>query len=147
MKRRLFLKNLALGSFMVPLLGAGVLFSNRAFAKSVDFKALSNDMSTKITNATVGLFKFKVADIAENGAFVAMTVDASAVEKVTNISFYIHNNHIPLAASFNLLDASAYASVRVKMVESSVVTALVTADGALTAISKEVKVIIGGCGG
>ncbi|HIG89026.1 MAG TPA: thiosulfate oxidation carrier protein SoxY, partial [Candidatus Thioglobus sp.] len=72
---------------------------------------------------------------------------ASKMDGVTNISFYVVNNGTPLAASFNLSGAQGYVSTRIKMGKTSPVDALVTAGGATTKVSQEVKVTIGGCGG
>jgi sulfur-oxidizing protein SoxY len=76
-----------------------------------------------------------------------MTVDASKMSGVTNISFYVVKNSTPLAASFDLSGAQGYVSTRIKMANTSQVEALVTAKGATTKVTQEVKVTIGGCGG
>ena len=66
---------------------------------------------------------------------------------VSSLSVVVKNNDTQLAASFNLEGAQGFVSTRVKMSKTSPVTALVTAAGATTAVSKDVKVTIGGCGG
>ena len=89
----------------------------------------------------------KIPDIAENGAVVPVTVSTD-LENVESISVVVENNPTPLAASFDLSPRSKpKISVRIKMGESSVVRAIVKADGKLYSTAKEVKVTIGGCGG
>ncbi|ABL02528.1 thiosulfate-binding protein SoxY [Candidatus Ruthia magnifica str. Cm (Calyptogena magnifica)] len=147
MKRRLFLKNAMSGSVFATVVGSGLLTPSVVFANSTSFKAKSDVASVTVANAGQGSFKFKAPKIAENGAVVPMTVDASKMKEVTNISFYIKNNPTPLVASFNLSGAQGYVSTRVKMDKTSTVVALVTADGITTSKTQEVKVTIGGCGG
>ncbi|SFV79683.1 Sulfur oxidation protein SoxY [hydrothermal vent metagenome] len=147
MKRRLFLKSAMAGSAVATAVGAGLLTPSMVFANSAEFKAKSDAAGASLAGASKGSFKFKAPKIAENGAVVPMTVDASKTEGVTNVSFYIKNNSTPLAASFNLIGAQGYVSTRVKMGKTSPVTALVTAGGTTTSVTQEVKVTIGGCGG
>lgn len=89
----------------------------------------------------------KIPDIAENGAVVPVTISTD-LEKVESISVVVVNNPTPLAASFNMGPRSQpKISVRIKMGQSSIVRAIVKADGKLYSTEKEVKVTIGGCGG
>jgi sulfur-oxidizing protein SoxY len=61
---------------------------------------------------------------------------------------FVDNNPTPLAASFDLGPKMVpEVAMRIKMGESSNVTAVVKAGGQLYSMSKEVKVTIGGCGG
>ena len=147
MKRRLFLKSAMAGSAVATAVGAGLLTPTAVFANAADFKAKSDAAGASIAGAGKGTFKFKAPKVAENGAVVPMTVDATKMDNVTNISFYVKENGTPLAASFNLTGARGHVATRVKMGKTSAVTALVTAGGATTAITQEVKVTIGGCGG
>lgn len=147
MKRRLFLKSAIASSAVATAVGAGLLTPSMAFANSAGFKAKSDTVVKAIAGAGKGRFKFKAPKIAENGAVVPMTVDASKSKGVTNISFFVKNNKTPLVASFNLTGAVGYVSTRAKMGKTSPVTALVTAGGKTTAITQEIKVTIGGCGG
>ena len=148
MKRRLFLKSAMAGSAVATAVGAGLLTPSMVFANTADFKAVSDAAAAASAGAGKGSFKFKAPKIAENGAVVPMTVDASNMDGVTNISFFVKENGTPLAASFNLSGAPAgYVSTRIKMGKTSQVEALVTAGGATTKVAQEVKVTIGGCGG
>ncbi len=148
MKRRLFLKSAMASSAVATVAAAGLLTPSMVFANSAGFKAKSDAAGASSASAGKGSFKFKAPKIAENGAVVPMTVDASKMNDVTNISFYVVNNSTPLAASFNLSGAAVgYVSTRIKMGKTSPVEALVTAGGVMTKVSQEVKVTIGGCGG
>lgn len=134
-------------------LSAWLAFPKHLFAARPDkaFDATSGD------DAIAELFGFvptpservwlKVADIAENGAVVPVTVRTD-LENVQAISVVVDRNPTPLAASFQLGPRSRpEVSVRIKMGESSRVRAIVLADGKLFSASKDVKVTIGGCGG
>ncbi|SMN02067.1 Sulfur oxidation protein SoxY [uncultured Candidatus Thioglobus sp.] len=147
MKRRLFLKSAIAGSAVATAVGAGLLTPSTVFAASAKFKGLSGKAVTNSAAAGKGSFKFKAPKIAENGAVVPVTVDASKMSDVSNISFLVKNNSTPLAASFNLTGAVGFVSTRIKMGKTSAVDALVTAGGSTTKVTKEIKVTIGGCGG
>jgi sulfur-oxidizing protein SoxY len=88
-----------------------------------------------------------VPEIAENGAVVPVTVSTTLAD-VESISIVVKNNPRPLVASFEIPAGTLPdVSSRIKMGETSDVTAVVkTADG-LYSTSRQVKVTIGGCGG
>ena len=86
-------------------------------------------------------------DIAENGAVVPFTI-SSRVPKTESIALLVEKNPNALAASFNIpAGTEAGVTTRVKMGQTSNVTALVKADGKFYYTTKEVKVTMGGCGG
>jgi sulfur-oxidizing protein SoxY len=86
-------------------------------------------------------------DIAENGAVVPVGV-TSTIPNTRSIAILIEKNPSLLAASFDIPPGTeASVSTRVKMGQSSMVYALVNADGKFHIASKEVKVTLGGCGG
>jgi sulfur-oxidizing protein SoxY len=86
-------------------------------------------------------------DIAENGAVVPFTI-SSRVPKTESIALLVEKNPNNLAASFNIpAGTEAGVTTRVKMGQTSNVTALVKADGKFYYTTKEVKVTMGGCGG
>jgi sulfur-oxidizing protein SoxY len=86
-------------------------------------------------------------EIAENGAVVPLSV-ASAIPDTQAIYVFVEKNPNPLSAAF-MIPAGTDPSVttRVKMGESSRVTAVVKAGGKLYTTSRETKVTLGGCGG
>jgi sulfur-oxidizing protein SoxY len=85
-------------------------------------------------------------DIAENGAVVPVAV-TSRIPNTQSISLLAEKNPFPLAATFDIASgAEPYASVRIKMAQTSNVRAVVKADGKYYTAVKEVKVTVGGCG-
>ena len=69
-------------------------------------------------------------------------------EDFINISIFADKNPQPLAASFILPEGTAAdVSVRIRLGETQVVSAVVESDGKLYTTEQEVKVTIGGCGG
>jgi len=86
-------------------------------------------------------------DIAENGAVVPFTI-SSRIPKTESIALLVEKNPNVLAASFNIpAGTDAGVTTRVKMGQTSNITALVKADGKFYYTTKEVKVTLGGCGG
>jgi sulfur-oxidizing protein SoxY len=148
MQRRLFLKNAVAGSVAITAFNAGLLTTGSVFAATDEFKAKSADLVSKSSRAGKGSFKFKAPKIAENGAVVPLTVDATKMDNVSNIAILTKNNQTPLSASFNFSGAAVgYVSTRIKMGGTSPVIALVMSNGKAFSIEKEIKVTIGGCGG
>lgn len=125
-----------------------ILFAARpdkAFAAETADAAMAELFGTTPTPSDA--VSMKIPDIAENGAVVPVSV-STELENVESISVFVTNNPTPLAASFDLGPKMAPdVSLRIKMGESSNVTAVVKAGGQLYSTSKEVKVTIGGCGG
>jgi sulfur-oxidizing protein SoxY len=86
-------------------------------------------------------------DIAENGAVVPFTI-SSRLPNTQSIALLVDKNPNALAASFDIpAGTEAGITTRVKMGQTSNVTALVKADGKFYYATKEVKVTLGGCGG
>jgi sulfur-oxidizing protein SoxY len=85
-------------------------------------------------------------DIAENGAVVPIAI-TSKIPNTQSISIVAEKNPFPLAATFDVASGvEPYASVRIKLGQTSHVRAIVKADGKFFTASKEVKVTVGGCG-
>jgi sulfur-oxidizing protein SoxY len=85
-------------------------------------------------------------DIAENGAVVPVAI-TSRIPNTQSISIIAEKNQFPLTATFDMTSAvEPYASVRIKMGQTSNVRAIVKADGKFYTSAKEVKVTVGGCG-
>lgn len=88
----------------------------------------------------------KVADIVENGAVVPIGIE-SRIQGTESIALLIEKNPSPLAASFDIPeDTQPSVRTRVKMAETSLVYALVKANGRHFVARKEVQIIQGGCG-
>ena len=89
-----------------------------------------------------------VPEIAENGAVVPVSVDASSLPNVTSISLLVPENPFTLAASYKIPEGTAASiSCRIKMAKTSKVFAVVESGGKLYSAAKETKVTLGGCGG
>ena len=89
----------------------------------------------------------KAPDIAENGAVVPVEV-ISGIAGTTSIAIVAEKNNTPLVADFDLLGGTeGFVSTRIKMGQTALVRAVVTAGGKTYTATKEVKVTIGGCGG
>ncbi|MFP6808791.1 MAG: thiosulfate oxidation carrier protein SoxY [Pseudomonadales bacterium] len=120
--------------------------ANKAFdAENIDivFKEIFGDLP--IVKSTD--IKFKIPDIAENGAVVPVSISTN-IPGVEAIYVIVDENPNPLSASFHLGPMSpADISVRVKMGRSSMVRAMVKTRDKVYTTGKEVKVTIGGCGG
>ena len=89
----------------------------------------------------------KAPDIAENGAVVPVEV-TSNIADTTSIAIIAEKNGTPLVGNYNLVGgAVGFISTRIKMGQTSLVRAVVSAGGKSYTTAKEVKVTIGGCGG
>ena len=89
----------------------------------------------------------KAPTISENGAVVPISVEVD-MDNVDAISLLVEKNPLPLTSSYKFHKASdPYVSTRIKMMKTSDVIALVTADGKHYKATELVKVTIGGCGG
>ncbi|MCB1962962.1 MAG: thiosulfate oxidation carrier protein SoxY [Rhodocyclaceae bacterium] len=85
-------------------------------------------------------------EVAENGAMVRVAV-ASALPGTALVALLIDRNPNTLAALFRLpAGTEAAIETRVKMAESSALTAIVRAGGRFYVAHREVKVTVGGCG-
>ena len=113
-------------------------------AKTLDEALQAVGVSTPENNPGVHL---TVPEIAENGAVVPVTV-ASSLERTEQIYVLVEKNPNVLAANFTFPEGTeSFVTTRVKMRETSMVIALVKANGKFYRASKEVKVTAGGCGG
>lgn len=147
MNRRLFLRRSIAITSVATAVGAGLLVPIKAFATTSEFRKFSQQTQLNLSNAKEGDFIFKAPEIAENGAMVPITIDASNLAGVKSIAIYVHKNKIPLSAYFEFIDASAFITTRIKMAETSLVTAVVSTESGGFIKNKTVKVTLGGCGG
>ncbi len=163
MKRRSFVKGtlsasvagLAVGVGLIP---ASLLAEDKkakeAAAATKDAEAKPESDATNFDSTIIDSaeesdkIKLKAPDVAENGAVVPVTVDASGLEGATKIQIIATNNPDAMAATFNLAKGTvAFASTRIKMGKTGPVIALVTVGDKSFKAQKDVKVTIGGCGG
>lgn len=156
-QRRQFLKGtlgmgvagLAVSAGLVPLTVYGAVNPNdwpkEAFSKEDINTAIEKLYGQKPTQSDK--IRMKIPTIAQNGAVVPVTVDAS-LPNVTSISLMVAKNPYALVSSYELPKGTLpFVSSRIKMAETSDVIALAMSDGKLYKTSARVKVTIGGCGG
>jgi sulfur-oxidizing protein SoxY len=133
---------LAAAGFMLPARAASwnkPAFESKAVADALKGIGAGNMIESKDISITA-------PDIAENGAVVPVAV-TSKIPNTQSISILAEKNPFPLAATFDVANgAEPYASVRIKMGQTSNVRAVVKADGKFYTSAKEVKVTVGGCG-
>lgn len=152
--RRTVLKGTSAGGALAALMAAGLLKPTQVFAaerNKAAFEAKESAAAMKAAGAASPAeskdILLKAPDIAENGAVVPVDV-VSKIANTTSISVYVDKNPFPLVGLFDFAHGGqADISIRVKMGTTSVVRALVKADGKFYTTSKEVKVTAGGCGG
>lgn len=140
-------------ALMSVLAAAGIITPGIALADwnktAFDAKSMADTLKALGAGAPVDSKEVQVSgpDIAENGAVVPVGV-TSTLPNVSMIAILIEKNPKILAACFELPEGTeADIRTRVKMGESSNIYALVKSDGRFFMATKEVKVILGGCGG
>ena len=143
------------GATLLTLLGAtGWCGPNHAIAESWNrdaFEAHSLDETVKALGWALpvqsnAIVFFEAPEIAENGAVVPIGV-TSNVPNTESIAILIEKNPNMLAAVFDIPPGTeASLSTRIKMAETSNVYALVKADGRFHYTTKEIRVVLGGCG-
>ncbi|WP_221063643.1 thiosulfate oxidation carrier protein SoxY [Methylomagnum ishizawai] len=88
----------------------------------------------------------EVPSLAENGAIVPVTVE-SRLPDTTRLFIFAENNPGPLLARFDFEPGTdGYASLRVKLNASGPVLAIAEAGGRFYGASRQVRVMVGGCG-
>ena len=131
---------------LVPLATLAAWPTSAYDAENIDdaINALYGTTEAETTDAIT----FKAPDIAENGAVVPVTVNAT-MDGVDSVALLVLENPSPLVATFEFTNPAATSvGTRIKMGKTSPLIAYARVDGKLyTATSQEVKVTIGGCGG
>ena len=90
---------------------------------------------------------FRRTEIADNGATVPVEV-MSRLPGTKTIAIVVEKNPHPLSCAFNYsADAVPFVNTRIKIGETSNVTALVQTDQGFFVARRTVKVTLGGCGG
>ena len=153
MNRRTLLKRSLAVSAVTVAASAGLLapgqvlaaYPKGAFEAKDSASALSNALGSSDYSES-GDIKIKAPDIAENGSVVPVTV-STGLSNVESVTLLAEANATPLLGSFDLSNAEAYVSTRIKMGKTGNVVAVVKSGGKLFSAKKEVKVTIGGCGG
>ncbi len=150
--RRTLLKGA--GGALVAALAAGVLIPTRVLAaewnkSAFEAKDLASALKSLGASAAADSkdILFRAPDIAENGAVVPIDI-VSNIPNTTSIAVLVEKNPNALAAYFDFANGAVPdVSVRLKLAQTSMVKAVVKADGKFYTVQKEVKVTVGGCGG
>jgi sulfur-oxidizing protein SoxY len=130
---------------LVPLRASAASWNKPGFEAKAASDAIKNlGAANLIESKDIAI---TAPDIAENGAVVPIAV-TSRIPNTQSISIVAEKNPFPLTATFDMANgAEPYASVRIKMGQTSHVRAIVkAADGRFYTAAKEVKVTVGGCG-
>lgn len=121
-------------------------WSEKAFAASKLEEAIAARYGAlPIEDSTA--IQIKAPEIAENGAFVPVTV-STTIPGVTNISIFTPANFSPMVASVDVLPRmKPEVSMRIRMAKTENLVVLAQVGGKLYRTTREIKVTIGGCGG
>lgn len=152
-KRRSFLKGSGGATVMALAASAGLIKLEPAYAAwneaAFTSKTLSDTVKAMGGQPAVESKDVQITspEIAENGAVVPISV-TSKMENTESIAILVEKNPNALSANFVIpAGTEAFVSTRVKMAQTSNVTALVKAGGKYYYATKEIKVTLGGCGG
>ncbi|HQT01026.1 MAG: thiosulfate oxidation carrier protein SoxY [Hydrogenophilales bacterium 16-64-46] len=151
--RRNVLKGAAGAGTVAVAVAAGLLKPTQALAgaprSAFEAKNVGDAMKSMGVSAPADSkdITIKAPDIAENGAVVPVEI-TSGIAGTTAIALIAEKNATPLVADFDLSGGTqGFVSTRIKMGQTALIRAVVTAGGKSYTAAKEVKVTIGGCGG
>lgn len=116
----------------------------RSFAPDPLDKVLADlGASGAMPSADINL---QLPDVAEDGTAVQMSLATTL--PAARALVLVRRNRIPLVAEFEFPAGTLpFVATRIKMAEDSEVLALVEANGRWYSASRQVKVVLGGCGG
>ena len=135
---------LALAALPRVLLAAA--WPKKAFDAEEMRAALVELLGTDVMTTTDQI-TLKVPEIAENGAVVPVSIKTT-LQNVESISIVVEKNPRPMVATFEIPPGTlADISSRIKMAETSDVTAVIKTSDGIYSTARQVKVTIGGCGG
>ena len=151
--RRTVLKRTTASGVLAGLIVAGALRPTQILAADWNKAAFdAKDTAGALKGMAAGApaeskdLILRVPDIAENGAVVPVDV-ISSIPNTSSIAILVEKNPFPLSAFFEFANgALPEVSARIKMGQTSLVKAIVKADGKFYIAQKEVKVTVGGCG-
>lgn len=146
--RRLFLGTSVAIAALVALPRAllAAAWPEKAFSSSGSRGAM-NDLFGTDAAVPSDKISLKSPEIAENGAVVPIKIKTT-LKNVESISIIVDKNPRPLAAMIEIMPGTLPEfSSRIKMRETSMVTAVVKTDSGIYTATRETKVTIGGCGG
>lgn len=131
---------------LIPTLKAWAVWASDAFYSRKQDDAYQNLFgSTELIESHK--IKLKAPKIADNRESVPVSVKTSIINP-ESISLFVKDNPQPLTASFQIPAGTLpEVSTRIRLTQSSTLTAVIKADGKLFTKSREVKLAIGGCRG
>lgn len=150
MDRRTFIYSAA----VFTAAGAGLLQPEPVFASPWPESAFRRNAALgEILNALYGTTKAQTSDAitlkaplnAADGANVPVEV-AATLPEVESIALVALKNPVPLITQLHLYNAAPWYSVRIKLAETTRVSAYVRSRGQLFVASRDVTVTVGGCG-
>ncbi len=145
MHRREFLQGVSSIAVMLATPQIWAAWPSEAFySKSIAdvLKAYFSELKPVMSDAV----QLKISSLAENGAVVPVNV-ATDLPQVKAMAILVQQNPFPLSAVHEFSEHSLpFLSLRLKLAESSKVTALVYSQNQLYIKEKFVEVTIGGCG-
>lgn len=152
--RRTVLKGVGATTLLSGLIAAGLLKPIQVLAADWNKAAFeAKDMAGALKVMGAGApadskdLILKVPDIAENSVMVPVDV-VSNIPNTSSIAILVEKNPFPLSALLTFANGAVPdVSVRLKLAQTSVIKAVVKADGKFYTAQKEVKVTAGGCGG
>jgi len=127
-----------------PVLGAA---KSKVTQRTGDgFSRLLADVLAGASWAETDQIALDVPDLAENGAIVPISVE-SRLPNTSRMLIFVEKNPTPLAAQIRFEPgADGFASLRLKMNETSPILVIAESEGKFFGTQKTVKVMVGGCG-
>ena len=149
LNRRNFL-GLGLGAIAVVAIPSSLSAEDFRASKPKAWTATKVDDAVKeifgTTTTTQGGITLTAPDIAENGAVIPISFKTDL--KASKIAVFQDANPESAVAVFNVNENTVIDfAIRIKMQKTGTVTVVAEENGKLYAVSKLVKVTIGGCGG
>jgi sulfur-oxidizing protein SoxY len=135
---------LALSWSWVPVVGAA---KSRITQRGEEgFGRLVADLLAGASWTETERIALEVPDLAENGAIVPISVE-SRLPNTSRLLIFVEKNPTPLAAQIRFQSGTdGFASLRLKMNETSFVLVIAESEGKFFGTQKLVKVMVGGCG-
>lgn len=152
--RRVFLQAAPAHAALLALLGAGLLRPGRVLAAPWNVPAFSATTLAEALRLGDGAdavpsprIQLRAPQVAENGAVVSVDV-ISDIPGTRRISLVVDKNPQPLTFQVDFAPGvKPQIGTRIKMKETSLIRAVVLAEGKTYTAHREVQVTIGGCGG
>ncbi|BBA37212.1 putative secreted protein [Methylocaldum marinum] len=148
LSRRNFIRMLAALAALVspPLPAFGAAKSRASKRSDNDFSRLLAETLAGASWTETDRITLEVPYLAENGAIVPLSVESS-LPNTSRILIFVEKNPTPLVAQFRFQPgADGFASLRLKMNETSPILIIAESEGRFFGTQKLVKVMIGGCG-